>query len=83
VNHVPRSENCQLHQKKYSRPTRVEEKSVTTGLYLIGGGGRLNEKRINIPRVLASQRLSIKEVEAGLNFMRQDLGRLDLELKTL
>jgi hypothetical protein len=43
-------------------------------------------KRINVSTVLAGQRLGIKEVDEGVwivNFMRYDLGFVDLEQKTL
>jgi len=43
-------------------------------------------KKINISKVMAGQRLGIKEVDDGIwlvSFMHHDLGYIDLEQKTL
>ena len=55
---------------------------------LVTACGRLclHRKRINISKVMAGQRLGIKEVDEGIwlvSFMRYDLGYFDLEQKTL
>jgi transposase InsO family protein len=46
----------------------------------------MHKKKINISRVLAGQRLGIKEVDDGIwlvSFMHYDLGYIDLEQRTL
>lgn len=46
----------------------------------------MHRKKINIPTVMAGQRLGIKEVDDGIwliSFMHYDLGYIDLEQKTL
>ena len=55
---------------------------------LVTACGRLclHRKRVNIPIVLAGQKLGIKEVDDGIwlvSFMHYDLGYFDLEQKTL
>lgn len=55
---------------------------------LVTSCGRLcmHRKKINISKVLAGQRLGIKEVDEGIwltSFMHYDLGYIDLEQKTL
>ena len=46
----------------------------------------MRRKKINISTVLAGQRLGLREVDEGIwlvNFMKYDLGYIDLEQKTL
>ena len=55
---------------------------------LVTACGRIcmHRKKINISTVLAGQRLGIKEVDDGIwivSFMRDDLGFIDLEQRTL
>ena len=55
---------------------------------LVTACGRIcmHRKRINVSRVLAGQRVGIKEVDEGIwivSFMHYDLGYIDLEQKTL